>query len=70
MSTKALKEAVILTGTLYAWCTMGGRVGGYCIGAFVTPAHPIPMHSFPSYKSINNANLNANVKVGRSNLDN
>ena len=47
MANKSLKEAAILGVALYAWCTVGGKVGGYCIGKIITltkPFHPIPSY--------------------------
>ena len=55
MAAKSLKEAAILAGALYAWCTVGGNICGYCIGtviSFAKPMHPIPTKS--SYSRSNN----------------
>ena len=58
MAAKSLKEAAILVGALYAWCTVGGNVCGYCIGTainFAKPFHPIP--SYSSMKEMPMGNL-------------
>lgn len=65
---KSLKEAVILTGALYAWCTVGGKVYGYCIGTLISFANPHPIPSVTSYSGQDKSSLE-NLRKSHDNQD-